>query len=338
MAPERFHGVSDPRCDVYALGATLYEMLTLRPCFSGQSHAQLIHRIEHELPVPPRQIEPGIPADLETIVLKALAKVPGDRFESADEMGAELRRYVENRPIRSRPIPAYQRFWRWCVRNPGLAAAGALAAAATIAAAAATIALAVVSSAAARTYSHQVQALEKAERKARLELGNSLVTEGAALQRSGLVGQRFDSLDRLDAPPRSWGPIPRAATDCPKFVIRPSPPLGWSICASGSSVTSAIIVPSASMPPWSGMHSASPRATSSSAGWTTTTSCCGSAIPNQRDHSKSWGAGFSPDGGLLVTLQRRAAATTGIVTHMWDLNRRKLLAELESNDRIGVRP
>ena len=66
----------------------------------------------------------GIPADLETIVLKALAKAPGDRFESADEMGAELRRYVENRPIRSRPIPAYQRFWRWCIRNPGLAAAG----------------------------------------------------------------------------------------------------------------------------------------------------------------------------------------------------------------------
>ncbi len=171
MAPERFRGVSEARCDIYALGATLYEMVTLRPCFSGQSHAELIRLIEHEPPVLPRQIERGIPADLETIVLKALAKAPGDRFSSAEEMAAELRRYVENRPIRSRPIPAYQRFARWCKRNPWLAAASALAAAATVAAAVATIALAVVSSAAARTYSHQVQALEKAERNAQPRAG-----------------------------------------------------------------------------------------------------------------------------------------------------------------------
>src|SRR5262249_34933373 len=93
MAPERFRGVSDPRCDLYALGATLYEMLTLRSAFKGDDHLQLIRRIENEPPVPPRQLERGIPADLETIVLKALAKNPDDRFGSAEEMAAELRRY-----------------------------------------------------------------------------------------------------------------------------------------------------------------------------------------------------------------------------------------------------
>ena len=83
----------------------------------------MIHRIENEPPVPPRQLDRRIPRDLETIVLKALAKDPNDRFASAEELADELRRFVENRPIRSRPVPFYQQFWRWCKRNPWLAAA-----------------------------------------------------------------------------------------------------------------------------------------------------------------------------------------------------------------------
>ena len=119
MAPERFRGVSDRGCDVYALGATLYELLTLRPAFEGKDQLELIQRIENEPPVPPRQLDRRIPRDLETIVLKALAKDPSHRFASAEEMAAELRRFAENRPIHSRPIPYYQQFWRWCKRNPG---------------------------------------------------------------------------------------------------------------------------------------------------------------------------------------------------------------------------
>ena len=117
----------------------------MRPPFEGEDQLQLIHRIENEPPVPPRQIERGIPRDLETIVLKALAKNPNDRFATAEEMAAELRRFVENRPIRSRPIPFYQQFWRWCKRNPGLAGAN-------IAAATLTTVLAIVSTVAAWTY------------------------------------------------------------------------------------------------------------------------------------------------------------------------------------------
>ncbi len=176
MAPERFRGVSNPQCDVYALGATLYELLTLRPPFEGKDQLQLIRQIENDAPVPPRQLERGIPRDLETIVLKALAKDPSDRFASAEEMAAELQRFVENRPIRSRPIPFYQQFWRWCKRNPGLAAAN-------IAAAVLTTILAIVSTIAAVSFRDQrneighnlsrIKASEVGARRARTERASS---------------------------------------------------------------------------------------------------------------------------------------------------------------------
>ena len=183
MAPERLRGVSTAQCDLYALGTTLYEMLTLRPPFDGQDQLQLIHRIENQPPVPPRQLERHIPSDLETIVLKALAKDPNDRFETAEEMAGELRLFVENRPIRSRPIPFYQQFWRWCRRNPGLAGAN-------IAAAVLTTILAVISTLAALT-------LARAEYKTRLQLFEALHDRARAGRSSHRAGQRFNSLDAL---------------------------------------------------------------------------------------------------------------------------------------------
>jgi serine/threonine protein kinase len=82
MAPERFDGWSDPRSDVYALGATLYELLTLRPAFEETDRVKLIEKVLHESPPPLRPIDRQIPRDLETIVLKALAKAPGERYAS----------------------------------------------------------------------------------------------------------------------------------------------------------------------------------------------------------------------------------------------------------------
>ena len=123
MAPERFHGVSDPRGDVYALGATLYELLTLQAAFPGRDQLRLLHQIGHDAPQPPRRIDPEVPRDLETIVLKALAKNPHDRFKTAGAMRDELIRFVNGRPSRIRPVPFYERFLRWCQRDPWLAAA-----------------------------------------------------------------------------------------------------------------------------------------------------------------------------------------------------------------------
>src|SRR5262249_12803365 len=150
MAPERFRGVSDRRCDIYALGATLYELLTLRPAFESQDRLRLIDQVVHDPPAPPRQLDRRIPRDLETIVLKALAKDPKDRFASAGELGAQLRRFRDTRPIPSRPIPTYERFWRWCKRNPKLAAA-------SIAAALLTMMLAIVSTFAAMNYRNHLK-------------------------------------------------------------------------------------------------------------------------------------------------------------------------------------
>jgi serine/threonine protein kinase/WD40 repeat protein/tetratricopeptide (TPR) repeat protein len=204
MAPERFRGVTDRRSDIYALGATLYEMLALRPAFPERDQVQLIDQIARQVPVPLRQHDPRIPRDLETIVHKVLSKDPEDRCAEAGELRDELRRFLDGRPTRWRRVGPVEQFWRWCERNKWLAAAN-------ITAAVLTTILAVGSTIAAWIYRDQRDRLDieqgktranlawalNAERKARREQGHSLLAEGAALQRSGLIGQRFDSLDRL---------------------------------------------------------------------------------------------------------------------------------------------
>ena len=122
MAPERFRGQADPRSDVYSLGLTLYEMLTLRPAFAASERARLIEQVLHEEPPWPRRLDVRIPRDIETIVLKAMSKDPGDRYPTAALMGADLRRFLADRPIAARRSSAREQAWRWCRRNPALAA------------------------------------------------------------------------------------------------------------------------------------------------------------------------------------------------------------------------
>ena len=121
MAPERFRGEGDGRADVYALGLTLYELLTLRPAFDSPDRLQLIEQIKAEDPRRPRALDPRIPRDLETIVLKAIHKDAKDRYPSADALGEDLRRFLADEPIRARRVSAAERFGRWCKRNPVVA-------------------------------------------------------------------------------------------------------------------------------------------------------------------------------------------------------------------------
>lgn len=121
MSPERFSGECDGSSDIYALGATLYELLTLTPAYQAADRLELIESIRTRSPSRLRALEVSIPSDLETIVLKAMAMDPRSRYSSALELADDLERFYEGRPIRARRTSTAERLWRWARRNPSLA-------------------------------------------------------------------------------------------------------------------------------------------------------------------------------------------------------------------------
>lgn len=120
MAPERFRGMGDGRADVYALGLTIYELLTLRPAFDSPDRLKLIEQIKVSEPERPRSLDPRIPLDLETIILKAVDKDPDRRYPTADALAEDLRRFLADEPIQARRVGPGERLWRWSRRNPAV--------------------------------------------------------------------------------------------------------------------------------------------------------------------------------------------------------------------------
>jgi serine/threonine protein kinase/WD40 repeat protein len=134
MSPEQARtGAIDGRTDVYSLGATLYELVTLRPPFDGRSASELIEQIGQKEPLPPRMLDSRIPRDLETIVLKALAKRPVDRYATAADLAADLARFLNREPVKARRISLVGRLWRVARRHPGITTVTATAAATILA-------------------------------------------------------------------------------------------------------------------------------------------------------------------------------------------------------------
>ncbi len=136
MSPEqaRSEKVLTTGVDIYSLGAILYELLTGRPPFRMESPLDTVMQVLNDNPKPPRQIDPSIDPDLETICLKCLAKDPQRRYDSAAALADDLQRFMDGEPIWARPVGRVERLVRWFRRNPALGTAASLAVAALLAA------------------------------------------------------------------------------------------------------------------------------------------------------------------------------------------------------------
>ncbi len=182
MAPEQAAGDSrlvEPMADVYALGAILYELVAGRPPFQSDNNVDTILKVLSEEPVSPCRHRPGLSADVGTICLKCLQKAPGKRYQTGEELAADLGRYLNNEPVQARPANYWERTLKWARRNPALATL-------------VTFCVAVVLFVSTGGWWYGLQ-LKTANKKAEDRLYLSLVAEAGAIRRAREAGYREDA-------------------------------------------------------------------------------------------------------------------------------------------------
>jgi WD40 repeat protein len=190
MAPERFGGECDARSDVYALGASLYELLALRPAFEDPDRLRLVEQIARGDPAPVRRLNPAVPRDLDTVVRKAMARRPADRYPTAAALAADLSRFLDGRPVLARRASALEVAWRWSRRRPAVAALSA-----------AVLVLVAVTAGggwwAASALRRQVAEVSGARRDTTDRLWEARLAQARAVRVSRLPGQRLKGLEAV---------------------------------------------------------------------------------------------------------------------------------------------
>jgi len=198
MSPEQALAqrvVIDHRTDIYSLGATLYELLTLEPLFDGRDRQELLRQIAFLEPKPPRRLNKRVPAELETIVLKSLEKAPADRYATAQALADDLGRFLKDESILAKRPSPLQRARKCAQRHPGVVRTALLALALLL------LTISVGASLAAWRLNKeqnatraQLRLTEQAQARSMHRLYDARLAEAIAGSRSRRVGQRFDSL------------------------------------------------------------------------------------------------------------------------------------------------
>jgi serine/threonine protein kinase/WD40 repeat protein/Flp pilus assembly protein TadD len=216
MSPEQALGqrvVVDHRTDVYSLGMTLYELLALEPAFGGRDRSELLRQIAFAEPRRLRLLNEAVPADLETIVLKAIEKASGERYATAEELADDLQRFLDDRTIRARRPTIWERARKFTRRHRPAVATAAVAAVLLLVAVSVVASLAAVwlgkerdatlkqleaTQKAERARQRQLEATQKAERDGQHRLYEAKVAQAQASLWRERAGRRFEGLRALD--------------------------------------------------------------------------------------------------------------------------------------------